>query len=298
MPQSSITPLQRVKFNWRIGIFLSLSFSFFNPAYADRCPTATSKFILQSANGVWTDSEYILVQKQEWTFIDLDDLTIPVPLPKVQNTTIVTPQTSPTVGIAPSPPPAGQSLSTLFYRLKKNSDTCPLLLLMSTDWKSALSVKFDPNGTALAASRVDMSGIDATTTSLSPENIDAAGNDELIARSEAGLLTAIFSIDAEAKISYDALMTIEFIWADFVEKTASNRAQALKYLTPELETEYLTPTAFATLASIKSLQKDFGVVEVAAASAKIATILTREGRDYLHYVTLEKRAGTWRITGL
>ena len=278
-----------------IAAILLLSLSL---ARADNCPPPVSRYDLRSVNGNWSDSEYVLTQRQEWTFVDLDDLPIPIPLPKIQNTKISA-STSPTVSAAPTPLPVWQLLAASFYRLQGSDGTCPLLLLVSPDPIQAFAIKFSNlDGAPQSASRIDFASLRLSASSLSSENINRSGSDELVSRSSNGLITAIFSIGTNTQVKYDPLLTIASIWTDFIEKAASNNTQALKYLVPELESEYTPADAFAALGRIKALQKDFDILEAEENFARLAVVITDFGTDYLYYIHMEKRAGSWYIVSL
>lgn len=96
----------------------------------------------------------------------------------------------------------------------------------------------------------------------------------------------------------ELLVVVVSTWNDFVEKAASKDMRALDYLVPELRMDYSKPAAFSSLANIKSLQKDFDIIDISKTSARLATVLTNNGADSLHYVMLEKRGARWYITGL
>jgi hypothetical protein len=93
-------------------------------------------------------------------------------------------------------------------------------------------------------------------------------------------------------------VVVESTWNDFVEKAARKDMRALDYLVPELRVDYSNPAAFSNLAKIKSLQKDFDIIDISKTSAQLASVLTNNGVDSLHFVMLEKRGGRWYITGL
>ncbi len=99
--------------------------------------------------------------------------------------------------------------------------------------------------------------------------------------------------------SEEALLAeVESTWVGFLDKAANNDRAALDYLAPQLRSEYGAPSAFAALSKVKSMQKDFDVLEVDATRAQLATVLARNGQDSLHYVRLERSRGRWWIAGL
>lgn len=264
-------------------------------AMASNCPSQTSKLKLQSANGLWSDSEYILSQDQEWGIIYLDDeISFPIALGKIQDTVIQSSSTA--VSSAPNPLPAGTQIPALFYKFQKSESACPLLLMLSSDGKHVTFIQFNaPDGVALSASSISALGIPAAVT-LGVTNI--SGYDQLTARASDDTIAGVFSVETDGQITLDPLLTLESIWADFIAKAARGEKDALKYMTPELEESYSSQSAFSMLSKIESLQKDVGITEISTKSARLAVVLAKDNKDFIYFVKFEKQADIWRILAL
>ncbi len=271
-----------------VGVFLGCV------AHARVCPTSGSKYELHSKNGSWADGEYVLTQRQESIFVDLDDLSIPTLLPTTQDT-LITPADTPVVRVLSAPHPAAQIMQVTFKIIKVAEASCPLLLLISPNVDQAIAIKFSPtDGAPIGASRVDMSAV-GSRASLSPENVGGSNGDQLVSRSSDGNLTGVFSVDRDSAIVYDNLLTVVAVWTDFIDKAAKKDPAALKYLIPSLGEYFSEPNRINVLANLKSIQKDFDVLEFYGNTALLATVLAKGGEDYLHYVTLERFSEGWRI---
>lgn len=144
----------------------------------------------------------------------------------------------------------------------------------------------------IAASLLLLNGWDVSAADGGPAHVMVAQAPD--AAPAASAVSPVVLTPAEEALLSEVAST----WQDFLDKAANNDPAALDHLAPHLKSAYADPEAFAALAKIKSMQKDFDVLEVHEAYARLATVLTHEGPDTLHYVMFEKWRGRWFITGL